>query len=272
MSVFSALPLIIEPADLAERLHAPELILVDLSAAARYQQGHIPGAHHVESSRTQFGQPPAPGLLPTRENLQSLLGELGHDEHKVYVTYDDEGGPWAGRFIWLLDSIGHTRYHFLNGGLRAWENEGRALTQESPAVVAPTQPELTIQPSPTATADYLESRLKADDLALWDARSAEEYRGEKALAARGGHIPGAINLNWTDALDDSNGLRIRRDIGKTLNDLGITADREIITHCQTHRRSGLTYVILKALGYPRVKAYAGSWSEWGNDPKRPFDC
>ena len=270
MSAFSGLPLVIEPADLASRLQAPELILLDLGSASRYAQGHIPGAHWVDSKRTQLGQPPAPGLLPQRAQLEALFGDLGHRPEAVYVVYDDEGGGWAGRFIWLLDVIGHERCHFLNGGLQAWQSEGRELSQSVPTVAA-TQVTLTLHEEPTASRDYLQSRLGATDLAVWDARSPAEFSGEKLLAARGGHIPGAVNFEWTAGMDPQRGLRIRVDMAEVLESLGITKDKELITHCQTHRRSGFTYVVAKALGYPRVKAYAGSWSEWGNLPDTPIE-
>lgn len=104
------------------------------------------------------------------------------------------------------------------------------------------------------------------DLVIWDARSAAEYDGEKLLAAKGGHIPDAVNFEWTAGMDSEHGLRIRSDIADCLEKLGITKDKEVITHCQSHHRSGFTYLVAKALGYPRVKAYAGSWSEWGNHP------
>lgn len=270
MSAFANLPLVIEPAELASRLDAPELILVDLSAAARHVEGHIPGARWVDSKRTQLGQPPAPGLAPDRARLESLFAELGHRPDATYVVYDDEGGGWAGRFIWLLDIIGHPHYHFLNGGLRAWIGEGRSLSQ---AVAQPLegQVSLTLDDAPTATREYLQSRLGAADLVIWDARGADEYRGEKVSAARGGHIPGAVNFEWTAGMDPQRDLRIRADIADVLEQLGITPDKEVITHCQTHRRSGFTYVVAKALGYPRVKAYAGSWSEWGNLPDTPVE-
>lgn len=270
MSAFSGLPLVIEPAELAARLSAPELILIDLSSAARYAEGHIPGARWVDSKRTQLGQPPAPGLLPEKAQLEALFGELGHRADAVYVVYDDEGGGWAGRFIWLLDVIGHPHYHFLNGGLQAWLGEGRELSQDTPAA-ATGSVALTLSDAPTASRNYLESRLGAPDLAVWDARSPAEFSGEKALAARGGHIPGAVNFEWTAGMDPQRGLRIRDDMAQVLRDLGITPDKEVITHCQTHRRSGFTYVVAKALGYPRVKAYAGSWSEWGNLPDTPVE-
>ena len=271
MSAFANLPLMIEPAELASRLNADELILVDLSTAARYTEGHIAGARWVDSKRTQLGQPPAPGLLPPVEQLENLFAELGHHPEAVYVVYDDEGGGWAGRFIWLLDVIGHQRYHFLNGGLQAWLADGLPVTQEVPAAAAAQTLQLIIHDAPTASRDYLQSRLGASDLAIWDARSPAEFSGEKVLAARGGHIPGAINFEWTAGMDAQRGLRIRSDMAQVLQSLNITPDKEIITHCQTHHHSNFTYVVAKALGYPRIKAYAGSWSEWGNLTDTPIE-
>ena len=270
MPDFSGLPLVIEPSELQARLDAPGLILVDLSSAARYQAGHIPGAHFVDPKRTQLGQAPAPGLLPGQAALEALFGELGHNRDATYVVYDDEGGGWAGRFIWLLDVIGHQRYHYLNGGALAWEAEQLPLSNiAAPAVGGPLP--LTLSDAPTATREYLQSRLGAADLAVWDARGPLEYSGAKVLAAKGGHVPGAINYEWTAGMDPARSLRIRQDIGEVLAGLGITPDKEIITHCQTHHRSGFTYLVAKALGYPRVKGYAGSWGEWGNHPDTPVE-
>ncbi|MBD1551812.1 rhodanese-like domain-containing protein [Pseudomonas typographi] len=270
MPDFSGLPLVIEPATLNARLGCPELVLVDLTSAERYSAGHIPGARFVDPKRTQLGQPPAPGLLPGLDALQALFGELGHRPEAVYVVYDDEGGGWAGRFIWLLDVIGHGNYHYLDGGLLAWEADGLPLSREVPAP-AGGPVALELHEGPTASLDYLLSRLGADDLAIWDARGPLEYSGEKVVAARGGHIPGAVNFEWTAGMDPTRQLRIRRDLAARLAALGITPDKEVITHCQTHHRSGFTYLAAKALGYPRVKAYAGSWGEWGNRADTPID-
>jgi thiosulfate/3-mercaptopyruvate sulfurtransferase len=270
MPDFSGLPLVIEPADLHSRLAVPELILVDLTSAARYAAGHIPGARFVDPASTQWGQPPAPGLLPSLPHLQALFGALGHRSDATYVVYDDEGGGWAGRFIWLLDVIGHSRYHYLDGGLLAWQADDLELSQDVPPAAGGPVP-LTLHDEPTATREYLQSRLGATDLAIWDARNPLEYSGAKVLAAKGGHIPGAVNFEWTAAMDPARALRIRRDLPQILQGLGITADKEIITHCQTHHRSGFTYLVAKALGYPRVKGYAGSWGEWGNHPDTPVD-
>jgi 3-mercaptopyruvate sulfurtransferase SseA len=270
MSSFDSLPLVIEPADLAERLDAAELILVDLTNQARYSEGHVPGARFIDPKRTQLGLPPAPGLVPLKADLEALFAELGHQQNSAYVVYDDEGGGWAGRFIWLLDVIGHGRYHFLNGGVLAWQEAGLPLDQHIPSSHSASL-RLTLHEEPTATREYLQSRLGASDLAIWDARSPAEFEGSKVLAAKGGHIPGAVNFEWTAGMDASRALRIREDMPQILQALGITPDKEVITHCQTHRRSGFTYLVAKALGYPRVKGYAGSWSEWGNHPDTPVE-
>ncbi len=270
MSDFSGLPLVIEPSDLLPRLESPELILVDLTSPARYAEGHLPGARFVDPKRTQLGQPPAPGLMPAKADLEALFGELGHRKDAVYVVYDDEGGGWAGRFIWLLDVIGHDKYHYIDGGLPAWLADGMPMSIQVPAAVgAPVS--LTLHDEPTATREYLQSRLGAADLAIWDARGPLEYSGEKVLAAKGGHIPGAVNFEWTAGMDQARQLRIRSDMPQILENLGITKDKELITHCQTHHRSGFTYLVAKALGYPRVKGYAGSWGEWGNHPDTPVE-
>lgn len=269
----NAPPLLIEPQDLAALLDSQPLSnalrLVDLSSPEHYLQGHVPGAVHLSPARIS-SPAPRPGLLPDMAHLVQLFGELGHHPDLHYLVYDDEGGGWAGRFIWMLDSIGHSRYSYLNGGLKAWQQDD-LKTQTQPNHATPTQPQLALDPSVTITAEELMHSLGQPDLVIWDARSAAEFRGEKVLAARGGHVPGAINFEWTAGMDAQRGLRLRTDLQEQLQSLGITPDKDIVTHCQTHHRSGFTYLAAKILGYPRVRAYAGSWSEWGNLSDTPIE-
>ncbi|MDG9671130.1 rhodanese-like domain-containing protein [Hahella sp. CR1] len=270
-NTLDSLPLILEPEQLEPLLGSPGLILVDLCRTENYQAAHLPGAIHIPPGATQYGRPPAPGLLPDKSQLQAIVQHIGlrHDSH--VVVYDDEGGGWAGRMIWLLDSIGFQRYSYLNGGLVAWHDEGRPLTREEPSVT-PSDYEIQLRSEPTATLDQLQAELGDSALAIWDARSPQEYQGVRQTAMRNGHIPGAVNYEWTRAMDPSAGLRLRdlTAIKEELEALGLNADKRIVTHCQSHHRSGLTYLLGKALGF-NMRAYAGSWGEWGNHPDTPID-
>lgn len=265
-----SLPLLLEPEQLRERLQDPDLLIVDLSAETAYRHSHIPGAVHVASSELILGEKPAPGLLPSVTRLNALFSRLGLTPDTHVVCYDDEGGPWAGRFIWTLDVIGHRHYSFLNGGIRSWRAAGypeETLSNER----MPTPVSVSMHPEVIANTNDILQQIGTKDFLIWDARSAEEYRGEKVLSQRGGHIPGAIHCEWTNLLDANHHLRIRHDAASYLQSLGITPDKRIVTHCQTHRRSGLTYIVAKVLGYPDIRAYPGSWSEWGNRSDTPVE-
>lgn len=261
--------LLVEPAELQEELSNSRLLIVDLCKVSSYEKMHLPGAIHVNPAELVAGVKPATGKLPDQQQLSALFSRIGLQPDQHVVAYDDEGGGWAGRFIWTLDVIGHPAHSYLNGGLTAWAGEHRPMqsqpNQAETAVVA-----VSINRQPIVDKEYLLAHLDDPNVVIWDARSAEEFDGSTVHAARGGHIPGAINLNWLDTVDRDRNLRIRPDIENVLNKAGITPDKEVITHCQTHHRSGLTYLIGKSLGFG-IKAYDGSWSEWGNDPDTPIE-
>ena len=264
------LPLLIEPDDLAGHLGSEALLVIDLCSADNYRTHHIPGAVHIPPAELQRGDKPAVGKIPDRHRLEALFCAAGLGADKHVVVYDDEGGGWAGRLIWTLDVLGHPHYSYLNGGLQAWLASGLPVTTELPTSASGNF-SADWNAGVIAEAEDVLAAIQDKGQVIWDARSAEEYRGDKVAAKRGGHIPGAINLDWLELMDHGDNLRLKDldQLQARLDSLGIRKDKTVITHCQTHHRSGLSYLVMKILGYPDIKGYHGSWSEWGNRDDTP---
>lgn len=265
---------LIDVETLESRLGEPGLRILDLSKADTHRQYHVPGAVHLEYGRIVRSRKPVMGLLPEPDRLAALLGRLGIDPDTEVVAYDDEGGGKAGRLLWTLEVLGHRRRRLLEGGLHAWAREGHPGETGMAAAPEPGPP-YPVQPDATPVADrrYILDHLGDPGTVLLDARSDDEYHGRRAFAARAGHIPGAVHFEWTTALDPDRNLRLRPEdwIRERLAALGVTPEREVIVYCQTHHRSSFSYVMLRALGFERVRGYPGSWSDWGNDPELPVE-
>lgn len=269
-----SLPLILDPAMLSEIIPGSNLLIIAVMQSAVFDSQHIPGSILVQPAELLAGIKPAVGKLPHADQLSTLFSRIGLSADKQVIVYDDEGGGWAGRFIWTLDVIGHRRYSYLDGGLPAWLKRGLPLSNIDD--INKSRPTATIfsaqiDSALLVTLEAMQTQISNPDSLVWDARSEEEYRGTKITAQRNGHIPGAVNLNWLELQDRENDLRLKplADIANQLQQLGISKDKRIITHCLTHHRSGLAYLVGKALGYD-IRAYDGSWSEWGNHPDTPI--
>lgn len=266
------LPLILSPAQLDALRTEPGVRVVDLCKPEIYIQAHIPGAVHLDYSQVVRADKPVGGLLPEPGDLSRILGNAGISPETTVVAYDDEGGGRAARLLWTLQAIGHRRMALLDGGIQAWAAESLPLDTAVPNV-APQDYPVRYDDEVVANLEYILAHLKDPDTALVDARTPEEYRGEKKLAQRAGHIPGAVNFNWTDAMDPNRQRRLRAadELRSRFAELGITPDKEIIVYCQTHHRSAHTFILLQWLGYTRVRGYPGSWSDWGNRSDTPVE-
>jgi len=266
------LPLIVEPAELETHLGAENLLIVDLSRPETYAQAHLPGAVHLEYAQIVAARPPAMGVLPDAAQLSEALGSIGATPDSHIVAYDDEGGGRAARLLWTLDVIGHSRYSLLNGGLHAWTNERHPVNAQPVRRPRSSYP-VTFRDGAVADKNYILEHLRDPGVVIVDARSPAEYRGENRRAERAGHIPGAVNFDWVNEIDRTRNLRLRpaEELKQLLSQMGVTPDKEVIAYCQTHHRSAHTYMMLKSLGYPRVRGYPGSWSEWGNSPDTPIE-
>ncbi len=266
------LPLLAEPAELDAALGALTLLLVDLSRPEVYAASHLPGAVHVEYADIAIAKPPAMGALPDAERLSEILGAMGLTPNMHVVAYDAERGSRAARLLWTLEAVGHRRYSLLNGGLVAWQQEGRRVVSDV-TTPSPTPYTVTLNQSAIAEKDWVLRHLNDPSVTLLDARSAGEYNGSVLRAARGGHIPGAVNLDYATAIDNTRQARLKpaEELRRKLSEVGVKPEKEIVVYCQTHHRSAHTWFVLKSLGFPRVRGYPGSWSEWGNSPDTPIE-
>tara|TARA_B110000967_G_scaffold48472_1_gene49210 strand:+ start:492 stop:1319 length:828 start_codon:yes stop_codon:yes gene_type:complete len=269
------IPRLLEPAQLESLLSSTSdngnLIIVDLCSDALYRQKHVPGAVHLQPGALMAGTAPYPGKLPAMEQLENIIRYLGIDTLSHVVIYDDEGGGWAGRFAWTLDLLGFQNWSYLNGGIVAWIKEGFVTESQTNQPVASNSVASITNPEVLISADEIISQLGQADFAVWDTRSPGEYSGNMVRSARGGHIPGAINIEWTELMDPQRNLRIRDDAAVILTAAGLGSDKSVTTHCQSHHRSGFTYMVARILGYPNISAYDGSWAEWGSLDHTPVE-
>jgi thiosulfate/3-mercaptopyruvate sulfurtransferase len=269
----TTLPFLVEPEQLRQHSGAADLLIIDMRTPDHYAAGHIPEAVNLSYASIVCSQPPVGGLLPDEKQLGVALSAVGMSKEKHIVAYDGEGGGHASRLLWTLDALGHTRLSLLNGGIVAWQLDGGPL-EKTPVQPKPGHYQARLSNTAVvADKGYIISRLGENDFQPLDARTPAEFMGQDVRAARGGHIPGAVNFNWVDAIDRERALRFKADdeLRTMLENIGATAAKEIVVYCHTHHRSSHTYAVLKHLGYSRIRGYHGSWSDWGNDPDTPIE-
>ena len=269
--------------DLQQRLHQPNLLILDCRFALNdphygqrsYTESHIPGALYADLERDLSG-PVHKGVtgrhpLPDAEQLVQRLRNWGLNETSTVVLYDDGGDAFAARAWWLLTWLGKREgVYLLDGGLNAWRAAGLALSQEVPAV----QPgSFKGQPDPSLVldAEQLQQRLGQKQLCLLDARALPRFRGEvEPLDPVAGHIPGAQCALFSDNLGSDGCFlpaeQLRQRFAKLLNGRPV---EQLVAYCGSGVTACHNLFALCLAGYPLAPLYAGSWSEWVTDPTRP---
>jgi thiosulfate/3-mercaptopyruvate sulfurtransferase len=257
---------------LRERLGEDGLVVVDVRAPYFYEQGHIPGAVNLPIMMLST---PSDGV-PTAATLARRLGELGIRRGSHIVICDDGANNTAGRLFWLLDLIAHARISLLSGGVTKWHRDGLDIVGDASTVGPPTEYELGEgRHEALAGIDDVRAAMGSPNAVIIDSRSPAEYMGLQRSAARDGHIPGAINIDWTNNFtrgdDGVAQLKSFEELRLLYETAAATPDKHVIVHCQTGARSSLTYAVLKALGYADVSNYSAGWQEWGNRQDTPVE-
>ena len=244
-----------------------------MSDADTYRAYHIPGAVHLDYEALCCELPPAPGEINPDAPLAQLLNSVGLSNKRHVVAYDNTDNSRACRLLWTLDLIGHYQYSLLDGGLAAWLDERHPVSDEAHEA-KPTDARYTfLADAPTTDLLFLLTHLNDSKLQLVDARTEAEYTGEEVRGTRGGHIPGAINLDYREFLSPEHSQRLKpaKEIRAIAKAAGLKPKQQTICYCHSHRRSALVYIALKSIGFSDLKAYPGSFSEWGNNLDTPIE-
>jgi len=263
----------------AQHLNDPKVRLVEVNVdIAAYEGGHIPGAvgwHWKNDLET-----PIRRNVADREQIQDLLGRSGITPDTTVVLYGDSSNWFAAYAFWLLKYHGHRDVRLLNGGRQKWLAEGRPTATERPAYPRAAYSANGLDPSIRALRDLILPHVNEPGIALVDVRSPKEYKGELLApehlpqegAQRPGHIPGAKNIVWSEAVREDGTFKSADELRALYTLQDVTPDKEVIAYCRIGERAAHTWFVLKyLLGYPHVRNYDGSWTEWGSLIDAPIE-
>ena len=270
---------LVETEWVAGHLEDPSVRIVESDEdALLYKTGHIPGAVQVDWFSVL--QHPVRRDFLTKEQFEEICAKLGIGTDTTVVFYGDKSNWFACYALWLFQYYGHQKVRIMNGGRAKWEKEGRPLVKDETSYprgkYQASQPDKRIRAFRDEVFNHIEKKKP-----LVDVRSPKEYSGEllsmpnypQEGATRGGHIPGAVSIPWSQAVNEADStFKSYEDLRALYEGKGIGQDGEIIAYCRIGERSSLTWFVLKyLLGYPNVRNYDGSWTEWGNLVDAPIE-
>lgn len=256
---------IISTSDLNSTLNDSNTLVIDVRSFKEYSKEHIPGAVNLDLFAFHWIDTSKDGIIAFNHQTQTLLSFLGVTSEKKVVFYDEVSGMLAARGVWMLLYFSHETVSMLNGGISKWKKEGLPTETKSNSF-KPSNFSGKINSDIISGFEYILDNK--DKVKILDARSTEEYLGNVIRAARGGHIPNSINIDWNKNIDGDGTFKDTDELSKLYN---FSKDSEIITYCQGAYRAANTFLVLKKLGFKKVRVYLGSWGEWGNKIELPIE-
>jgi thiosulfate/3-mercaptopyruvate sulfurtransferase len=272
---------LVSTAWVADHLHDPKVRIAESNEdSLLYSSNHIPGAVEVDWTRDLNDQVRRDYL--DRKGFEGLMERIGATRETTIVLYGDKNNWWATYAFWVLQLFGHTNAKIMDGGRLKWTQEHRPMTREVPhyspsQYEAPERDDKRFRAFRDQVLTHVERRG-----ALVDVRSPEEYRGERLHmpdypnegALRGGHIPGALSIPWARAINPEDGtFKDAAELRKVYTeDNKLRPEEDIIAYCRIGERSSHSWFVLTyLLGFPKVRNYDGSWTEWGNLVQVPIE-
>lgn len=234
--------------------HLDDVHVVDVRDAWEYDSiGHVPGAVNVpfDSFRAEDG---GGGMMPLEEQWVGILEQAGSSEDDTLVAYDDTHGVFAARFLVTALYFGHEDLALLDGDYSAWVR-GHEATTEAPDIERTSYELENVSEDPFVDADAVLDAIDDPEAVVVDTREPGEFAN--------GHVPGAVNLDWKELVDqETRGMKSRERVRALLADRGIAPEKRVVLYCNTARRISHTFVVLRHLGYEDVAFYEGSLTDW----------
>ncbi len=246
-------------------LNDPNILIIDTRSFKDYSDGHIPGAVNLDLFAFHWIDTTKEGIENFNKQTQMILSFAGVTNEKKVIFYDEVSGMLAARGVWMLMYFSHPDVAMLDGGIKKWREENLEIEKKSNSF-KPTKYLGKINSSIITGFENIHDNL--DKLKIIDARSKGEYDGSIVRAAQVGHIPNAINIDWSLNVNENGTFKNESELSKLYE---IPKDSEIVTYCQGAYRAANSFLALKKLGFENVKVYLGSWGEWGNHLNLPVE-
>ena len=258
--------MLISTDDLHSILDNTEVIIIDTRSFKEYSDGHIPGAVNLDLFAFHWIDTTSEGIQNFNKQAESLLSFAGITNQKKIIFYDNVSGMLAARGVWMCMYFSHPDSVMLDGGFTKWKKENLPI-QTKLNNFKPTKFQGEINSEIISGFEYIKNNL--DVLKIIDARSPGEFDGSVVRAAQVGHIPNSQNIDWNQNITSDGTFKDDKELSLIYD--AVPKDHEIVTYCQGAYRAANSFLVLKKLGFSKVKVYLGSWGEWGNHLELPVE-